>query len=912
MTKKKFLNTYLAASATVTAHRDRAALVERGLFKRAPREAPVVGPDRVTAALLEGARLPVAELLARFDTTAGGLPKSEVADRLALFGPNEIAHEQPPAWYLQLLLSFKNPFIIVLLTLAGVSFFTGDTKAVLVITVMVTLSVLISFSQEYRSQQTAEKLKALVRSTATVVRPHPSEPGADRPREVPMQELVPGDVVHLSAGDLVPADVRLLFAKDLFVAQAALTGEALPVEKGDTATGDPAAPGAQSVLELPNLCLTGTTVVSGTARALVLATGSRTYFGQLARTLVGKRPLTSFDKGINGVSWVLIRFMLVMVPVVFFLNGFTKHDWGEAFFFALSVAVGLTPEMLPVVVSANLAKGGLNMAKRKVVVKKLAAIQNFGAMDVLCTDKTGTLTEDKIVLLKHLNIYGQEEEDVLEYAYLNSFYQTGLKNLLDVAVLEHAELHEALKAGTDYAKVDEVPFDFNRRRMSVVLEHHHDRHLLLCKGAPEGILLVCTHAESYGEVMPLTAELRVSMDLLIKNMNEDGLRVVAVATRTFTPRTAPYTQGDEAGLTLAGFIGFLDPPKASTAAALRALRRSGVVVKVLTGDSEIITRKVCREVGLPVEGILLGAAVEAMSNAELHEAVEVTTVFARLNPLQKARIVTQLQARGHTVGFMGDGINDAPSLRAADVGISVDTAVDIAKESADIILLEKSLLVLEDGLVEGRKTFGNIIKYIKMTASSNFGNVFSVLGASAFLPFLPMLPIHLLVQNLFYDVSQLSIPWDNMDADYLEKPRKWDAGSVGRFMLFIGPISSVFDYATFFLMYFFFKANTPAHQALFQSGWFIEGLLSQTLIVHMIRTERVPFFQSTASRPVLLLTGAIMVAGMYVPFSPLGHYIGLVPLPGSYFGWLVGFLLSYCVLTQLVKRWYIRRFGDWL
>ena len=912
MTKKKHLTPHLLESATVATHQSRAALFERGLFKRRAAAGPAnTGPDRVTAALLEGARLPVAELLARFDTTAEGLPMTEVEDRLALFGPNEIAHERPPAWYVQLLGGFKNPFILVLLTLAVVSFFTGDTKAVIVIAVMVTLSVLISFSQEYRSQRTAEKLKSLVRSTATVVRPHPTEPGADRTREVPMQELVPGDVVHLSAGDLVPADVRLLFAKDLFVAQSALTGEALPVEKGDTATGDAADTTTDSVLELSNLCLTGATVVSGTARALVLATGNRTYFGQLARTLVGKRTLTSFDKGINGVSWVLIRFMLVMVPVVFFLNGFTKHDWGEAFFFALSVAVGLTPEMLPVVVSANLAKGGLKMAKRKVVVKKLAAIQNFGAMDVLCTDKTGTLTEDKIVLLKHLNIYGQETEDVLEYAYLNSFYQTGLKNLLDVAVLEHVELHESLKAGTEYAKVDEVPFDFDRRRMSVVLEHRHD-HLLLCKGAPEGIFKVCTHAESYGEIVPLTPELIASMDRLVTAMNEDGLRVVAVAVRTFAPRTAPYGQADEAGLILAGFVGFLDPPKPSTAAALRALRQSGVTVKVLTGDSEIITRKVCREVGLPVEGILLGSAVEAMTNAELHEAVEVTTVFARLNPLQKARIVSQLQARGHTVGFMGDGINDAPSLRAADVGISVDTAVDIAKESADIILLEKSLLVLEEGIVEGRRTFGNIIKYIKMTASSNFGNVFSVLGASAFLPFLPMLPIHLLVQNLFYDVSQLSIPWDNMDADYLEKPRKWDAGSVGRFMLFIGPISSVFDYATFLLMYFVFKANTPAHQALFQSGWFIEGLLSQTLIVHMIRTERIPFFQSTASRPVLLLTGTIMALGIWVPFSPLGRYLGLVPLPGIYFVWLIGFLLSYCVLTQIIKRWYIRRFNDWL
>ena len=909
--KKRMFSTDLTSKSMTDAHRERAALFARLIFTRRKKEAVAAGPDRVAALLLESARLSLPELLMRFDTTAAGLPKTEVYDRLALFGPNEIAHERPPAWYVQLLSGFKNPFIAVLLILAVVSFFTGDTKAVVVITVMVTLSVLIAFSQEFRSLQTAEKLKALVRSTATVVRPHPTEPGADRPREVPMQELVPGDVVHLSAGDLVPADARLLFAKDLFVAQSALTGEALPVEKADTLSGD-VMPGTDAVLELPNLCLMGTTVVSGTARALVLATGNRTYFGHLAGTLVGKRVLTSFDKGINGVSWVLIRFMLVMVPVVFFLNGFTKHDWGEAFFFALSVAVGLTPEMLPVVVSANLAKGGLKMAKRQVVVKKLAAIQNFGAMDVLCTDKTGTLTEDKIVLLRHLNIYGQETEDVLEYAYLNSFYQTGLKNLLDVAVLEHVELHEALKLESEYAKVDEIPFDFDRRRMSVVLEEHHDRHLLLCKGAPEEILKVCINAESYGEVVPLTPRLLETMNKLITELNGDGLRVVAVAVRTLNPRAEPYGRADEADLTLAGFIGFLDPPKPSTAEALRLLRRSGVTVKVLTGDSEVITAKVCREVGLPVEGLLLGYQVEAMSNAELHAAVEGTTVFARLNPLQKARIVGQLQARGHTVGFMGDGINDAPSLRAADVGISVDTAVDIAKESADIILLEKSLLVLADGVMEGRKTFGNIIKYIKMTASSNFGNVFSVLGASAFLPFLPMLPIHLLVQNLFYDVSQLSIPWDNMDADYLDKPRKWDAGSVGRFMLCIGPISSIFDYATFFLMYFVFKANTPAAQSLFQLGWFIEGLLSQTLIVHMIRTERIPFFQSTASWPVLLLTASIMALGIYVPFSPLGYYIGLQPQPLAYFGWLIGFLLGYCVLTQVVKRWYIRRFGDWL
>lgn len=757
---------------------------------------PPAPPGRAAAPLLEDAGLPLPELLARYDTTAAGLTPAEAADRLALFGPNEVGHAQPPAWYVQLLAGFKNPFIVVLLALALVSLGTGDTRAVLVITSMVTLSVLISFSQEYRSLRTTEKLKALVASTASVLRP--AVLGlATSPRLVPLRELVPGDVVHLAAGDLVPADVRLLSAKDLLVAQAALTGEALPVEKSAVAPAGPAG----AALEQPNLCLLGTTVVSGTARGLVLATGGRTYFGQLAGSLGGERPRTSFDRGLNGVSWVLIRFMLVLVPVVFFLNGFTKHDWGTAFFFALSVAVGLTPEMLPVVVSANLAKGARRLARQKVVVKKLAAIQNFGAMDVLCTDKTGTLTDDNIVLLKCLDVYGQPSPTVLTYAALNSQHQTGLRNLLDAAVLDCAAGRE-LQPPVAYQKVDEIPFDFDRRRLSVVLAGPGGGHLLICKGAPEALLRRCTHAENLGAVLPLGPEVLAQANALIRSMNEDGLRVVAVATRPLGARAAPYTPADEAGLTLAGFLGFLDPPKASTAAALAALHERGVAVKVLTGDSEISTRRVCREVGLPVAGVLLGSELDALSDKELRAVAETHTVFARLNPLQKARLVGQLQAAGHTVGFLGDGINDAPALRAADVGISVDTAVDIAKEAADIILLEKSLLVLAEGVQEGRRTFGNTIKYIKMTASSNFGNVFSVLGASAFLPFLPMLPLHLLVQNLCYDVSQLAIPWDTLDADFLARPRRWDARSVGRFMLCIGPISSVFDYATFLLMYF--------------------------------------------------------------------------------------------------------------
>ncbi|WP_028546823.1 magnesium-translocating P-type ATPase [Paenibacillus taiwanensis] len=849
------------------------------------------------------------DVLEEYGTTLQGLPKEEAALRQTQYGSNRIVQDKTPAWYMQLLACFKNPFILILLGLDLFSIVTKDTEAAIIISVMVTISVLISFTQEYRSQRTAEKLKEMVKSTASVIR-------HSAPYEIDMEALVPGDIIHLSAGDLVPADIRLLTSKDLFVSESSLTGEALPVEKQDTLPRH-----AQfsthkrqqryNAIELPNMCYMGTNIISGSATGIVVSTGCRTYFGAMAKTLVGSRPMTSFDKGVNSVSFLLIRFMLIMVPIIFFLNGFTKGDWLDAFFFGLSVAVGLTPEMLPVIVTSNLAKGANTMARNKVVVKRLNAIQNFGAMNILCTDKTGTLTQDKIVLKQHLDIHGHEDENVLQHAYLNSFHQTGLKNLLDVAVLEHAELQHMLGAERLYQKVDEIPFDFNRRRMSVILEKDN-RHLLICKGAMEELLRICSHVSDQGQIMPMTGEISASIQQIVQSLNSDGLRVVAVATKELDAAKDQYTVHDECNLTLIGYICFLDPAKESAAPAIQALHENGVTVKVLTGDNEAVTRKVCQDVGLFVDRIVLGSEIDEMSDDHLADLAEQTSVFAKLNPLQKARIVRTLQSRGHTVGFMGDGINDAASLREADVGISVDTAVDIAKESADIILLEKSLMVLEEGVIEGRKTFGNIIKYIKMTASSNFGNVFSVLGASAFLPFMPMLPIHLLIQNLFYDISQLSIPWDNMDKEFLSKPRKWDAKSIGRFMLCIGPISSIFDYTTFFVMYYVFAANTIGEQSLFQSGWFIEGLLSQTLIVHMIRTQKIPFFQSRASWPVLLLTGLIMVAGICIPFTLLGEEIGLQPLPLSYFPWLIGILLGYCLLTQLVKRWYIRKFNEWL
>ncbi|UNK18471.1 magnesium-translocating P-type ATPase [Paenibacillus sp. N3/727] len=850
------------------------------------------------------------DLMEEYSTNPQGLSESEVKNRLDQYGNNQIASEKPPAWYIQLLLCFKNPFILILLGLDVFSYFTNDIEAVIIISTLVSISVLITFTQEFRSIRTAEKLKAMVKTTVAVTR-------QSIRKEIDTEQLVPGDVIHLSAGDLVPADARLIESKDLFVSESSLTGESLPIEKQDMMPHDGSKARNRyqmptNPLELNNMCYMGTNVISGTATAIVVSTGASTYLGSMAKTLVGKRPMTSFDKGVNSVTFVIIRFMLIMVPIIFFINGFTKGNWIEAFFFALSVAVGLTPEMLPVIVTANLAKGANAMARNKVVVKRLNAIQNLGAMNILCTDKTGTLTEDKIILSKHLDIHGNEDAKVLECAYLNSFHQTGLKNLLDVAVLEHAELTDMLGAENNYAKIDEIPFDFNRRRMSVVLEKKENGHVLICKGAMEEILSICSHVSDDGQVIPITPTIHVNVQQLVQKLNTEGLRVIAVAMKQSAPNDEPYGVKDEKDLVLVGFIGFLDPPKESSAAAIQALQTNGVEIKVLTGDNAAVTRKVCKDVGLQADQIVLGNEIENLSDVQLADLAERTTVFAKLNPMQKARIVRALQSKGHTVGFMGDGINDAAALKDADVGISVDTAVDIAKESADIILLEKSLMVLEQGVIEGRITFGNIIKYIKMTASSNFGNVFSVLGASAFLPFMPMLPIHLLIQNLFYDISQLSIPWDRMDKEFLAKPKKWDAKSIGRFMIFIGPISSIFDYITFFVMYFVFAANTAADQSLFQSGWFIEGLLSQTLIVHMIRTEKIPFFQSRASMPVMLLTSAIMIAGIYVPFSVFGESIGLQPLPLQYFPWLLGILLSYCALTQLVKKWYIRKFNEWL
>ncbi|WP_242058052.1 MULTISPECIES: magnesium-translocating P-type ATPase [Nostoc] len=861
-------------------------------------------------------------VLKTLNTTLEGLSDIQSSDRLQKYGLNEVAREKPPKWYIQLFKTFQNPLAILLIALAILSIFTNDIKAAVIILVMVLFSVILRFSQEFRSTLAAEKLREMVRTTCTVSRKDqrkdiPSEvlrvygitlhPHEAEKQEIPIKFIVPGDVIYLAAGDMIPADVRIIFAKDLFVSQGALTGESLPVEKQSILSNNTTR--IKNPLELANLCFMGTNVVSGSGTAVVVETGGNTYLGSLAKTVVGQKTMTSFDKGVNGVSFLLLRFMLVMAPLVFLINGLLKGNWTEAFFFALSVAVGLTPEMLPMIVTANLGRGALAMSEKKVIVKNIDAIQNFGAMDILCTDKTGTLTQDKIILKMHLDVYGEESDEVLEYAYLNSYYQTGLKNLLDVAVLEHLEVHESLKIENIYKKIDEIPFDFMRRRMSVVVEEDNHHHILISKGAVEEILQVSTYIESKGEILPLDESFQTQVTQLIQELNEDGFRVIAVAYKEMPPHQVNYSIADESNLILIGYIAFLDPPKESARQAITVLNRNGVQVKVLTGDNEIIARKICKDVGLYVHHILLGSEIETLSEQELADLVETTTIFAKLSPIQKAKIIQVLRRRGHIVGFMGDGINDAAALRESDVGISVDTAVDIAKESADIILLEKSLLVLESGLTEGRKTFANIVKYIKMGTSSNFGNMFSMLGASALLPFLPMQPVQILVNNLLYDFSQTGIPFDNVDPEYLAKPRKWQIHDIQKFMLFIGPISSIFDYTTYAVMWFIFGANTVSQQALFQTGWFVESLMTQTLIVHIIRTAKIPLIQSWPALPTLLVTMTIMAVGLYLPFSPIGSSLGFVTLPSNYFLWLVLILSSYCVLTQFVKTWFIKKYG---
>jgi len=862
-------------------------------------------PASLSAHCLRVAAMDEPALWRAFGSHPEGLNAAEVEAAREKHGENLIPAQKPAPWWQHLWHCYRNPFNLLLTVLGIISYATEDLFAAGVIALMVVIATLLNFIQEARSTKAADALKAMVSNTATVLRVV-NEKGESDWRELPVDQLVPGDIVKLAAGDMIPADLRLLQARDLFIAQASLTGESLPVEKVAHSRN----PQQSNPLECDTLCFMGTTVVSGTAQAMVTATGGNTWFGQLAgRVSEQESEPNAFQQGISRVSMLLIRFMLVMTPIVLLINGFTKGDWWEAALFALSVAVGLTPEMLPMIVTSTLARGAVKLSKQKVIVKHLDAIQNFGAMDILCTDKTGTLTQDKIVLENHTDIAGKSSERVLHSAWLNSHYQTGLKNLLDVAVLEGVDETAARTLSARWQKVDEIPFDFERRRMSVVVSERDDAHTLICKGALQEILTVSSHVRYNGDVVPLDATMLRRIARVTDNLNRQGLRVVAVATKLLPAREGDYQRIDESDLILEGYIAFLDPPKETTAPALKALKASGIRVKILTGDSELVAAKVCHDVGLDAGEVVTGSDIEQMSDDTLAELAKRTTLFARLTPMHKERIVSLLKREGHVVGFMGDGINDAPALRAADIGISVDGAVDIAREAADIILLEKSLMVLEEGVIEGRRTFANMLKYIKMTASSNFGNVFSVLVASAFLPFLPMLPLHLLMQNLMYDLSQVAIPFDNVDDEQIQKPQRWNPADLGRFMLFFGPISSIFDILTFCVMWFVFKANVPEAQTLFQSGWFVVGLLSQTLIVHMIRTRWIPFIQSRAAWPLIMMTLVVMVSGIALPFSPLAGYLQLQALPLSYFPWLVGILGGYMVLTQMVKGFYSRRYG---
>ncbi len=847
------------------------------------------------------ARLSEKKVMINYQTSPSGLSEQMASKRLAEYGPNEVATQIPTPWFVLLIEAFKDPFVYVLALLMVVSALTNDFEASLVMGVMILLSVGIRFIQEYRSQKASLALKELIETTCGITRDGVTT-------EIPIDEVVPGDIVNLSTGDMIPADARFIWTKDLFVNQASLTGESMPVEKL-VKVEEPTE--EDTALDLANLAFMGTDVLSGQGRAIILKTGNDTFFGDIASNVSEKRGETSFDRGVKNVSKVLIRFMVVMVPIVFLLNGLTKGDWGQAFFFAIAVAVGLTPEMLPMIITSNLAKGAIKMSKKKVIVKELNAIQNLGAMDILCTDKTGTITEDHVVLVKHVSPIGDNCKKVLDLAFLNSNYQTGWKNLMDHAVINYYEENKLAQKIGHVEKIDEIPFDFSRRRLTVAV-NNEGHQLMITKGAVEEMMKICSHVEINDEVVPLTDSLREKMLTVSVDMNQDGMRVLGVAYKKDVHDTAIYSIADENEMILAGFMGFLDPAKKSSITAIKSLHEHGVTVKVLTGDNEIVSQKVCKDVGIEVGQVLLGNEIETMSDEALMEASEKVNLFAKLNPMQKARIIALLQKKSHTVGFMGDGINDAPALRKADVGISVDTAADITKEASSIILLEKSLTVLEDGVLEGRTVFGNMMKYIKMTVSSNFGNVFSVLVASAFLPFLPMLSIQLLVQNLIYDVAQLTIPWDRMDEEDLMKPAKWNTGNLMKFTLSIGPISSIFDILTFLLMYFVFHANTVGNQALFHSGWFVIGLITQTVVVHIIRTKKIPFIQSMASIPVTISTICVIAIAILIPDTALGGFFDFVPLPMAYWKWMVLIVLAYGVAVQLVKTIYIKINKEWL
>ncbi|MDR2670695.1 MAG: magnesium-translocating P-type ATPase [Oscillospiraceae bacterium] len=848
---------------------------------------------------------PLDALLTALEGTPEGLTGAQAEARLDEYGENRITTGARHTVLHRLREATVNPFNMVLLVIAVITFFTDviassapDYFTMCILLYLIVVSSLVAFVQSQRSHTAAESLSKMISNRADVRRD-------GQWVEIPIDCVVPGDVVRLSAGDMLPADIRFLSTKDTFVAQAALTGESNPVEKFSDAAPD----AGSAPTDLPNVGFMGSNIVSGSATGVVLATGGDAYLGSLALSLSGDRAKNSFERGVDAVSRLLLRWMMLIVPVVFLVNGLLKGDWVSALLFAVTVAVGLTPEMLPVIMTSTLAKGAVSLSKQDVVVKTLGAIQTFGEMDVLCTDKTGTLTEDRIVLEVYMNLHGEDDARVLRHAYLNSRFQTGLKNLIDLAIIRRAEQAGLSDLPAVYTRVDEIPFDFARRRMSVVLEDKSGKRQLITKGAVEELLSLCAFVEMDGAVRPLDAETRRHALSLYEAHNADGLRMLAVAQKNEVPGSGTFGVADERDMVLLGFVGFLDPPKESAGAAIAALRAHGVRTVVLTGDSAGVAVKVCRKVGVDVGTVLTGADVAAMDDAALRAASGRCDLFAKLSPTQKERVVAAFQAEGHTVGYMGDGINDAPPLRQADVGLSVDSAVDIAKETADIILLKKDLMVLEEGVIQGRRTFGNIIKYIKMAASGNFGNMFSVVAASVFLPFLPMLPVQILTQNLLCDFSQMGIPFDSVDKEYIAQPRRWETRSIRTFMAVMGPLSSVFDLLCFAVLWWAVGADAAP---LFQSGWFVFGTVSQVLVIHMIRTAKVPFLQSRPSAALYVSTFVIAVLPLAVGFSGLAVGLDMAPLPLRFAPWLALLLAGYFAAAQVIKRFYIRRFGAWL
>lgn len=853
--------------------------------------------------------LPTQDVLAYTQSTTHGISEDDVEEQMDRYGRNEVYHKKHFSFIKESISSFFNPFTMVLLLLAAISFLTDyvfvkskDLTTVIIILVMVGVSGILRILQETKSQKAAESLKSMVTSTTCIERDGKKD-------EYPMEDVVIGDMIHLAAGDFIPADLRIIAAKDLFITQSSLTGESEPVEK----QGNP---------DCDNIAYMGSNVVSGSGKGVVVAVGNATMFGKIARTLQTAKASTSFDKGMKSVSHLLLRFMIVMVIIVFTLNGFMKHDFLQALLFALSIAVGLTPEMLPMIMTTTLAKGASVMAKKKTVVKNLNAIQNFGAMDILCTDKTGTLTKDHIELEDHFNVLGERDDRILRHAYANSYFQTGLKNLLDLAILNRAEEFGLHQINETYTKVDEIPFDFQRRRMSVVIEDKKGKTKLITKGALEEMLQICSHAELHGRAILLNEEIKTNITKQVEVLNKQGMRVLGLAFKSHISDTSSFSVKDESDMVFMGYLAFLDPAKESALEAIRALHIHGVEVKVLTGDNELVAKNVCKQVGIPITNVLNGIDMDELDEKTLRQRIKETSLFAKLTPAQKKRIVELLKEEGHTVGFMGDGINDASAMKVSDIGISVDNAVDIAKESADIILLEKDLMVLEQGVMEGRRIFANMMKYMKMTVSSNFGNMISVLLASMFLPFLPMMPIQILILNLLNDVSCIAIPWDRVDDEYLKLPRKWDAASIRSFMFWMGPVSSIFDVCMFLILYFvlcpamangaYSISDQVVFVALFQAGWFVESLCSQTLVMHFIRSDKVNVVKYHGSTTLIVVTFCSMIFGMLLPFTFMGKALDMGVLPPIYFLYLLLVIIAYMALITFVKRMYCKHHGTLL